>query len=104
MSIPDEQVTLLQQFSDDGAELVLVAVRLEDDSIRTALRPVYAHPAGFGVMLAELVDHASNAYVKVGFDPTAVKNEILNALGESLEFPAARPVALQIASEEVPRG
>ena len=103
MPIPADQRDAILELLDSGAELALLCMK-DGESITTVTIPVYAHPGAFGVLLAELVEQAANAYIKVGFDPTAARHEILNALGNTLDFPMARPVAVQMAMEDVPRG
>ena len=103
MPLTSEQTEALNRVIEEGDELVLVVVR-SGETATALVRPAYGHPAAFGVLLADLLEQVADAYVHAGFDPSAVRAELLNSLGQSLEFPMAHPVAVQKAMEDVPRG
>jgi hypothetical protein len=101
--LTSEQIEAVSAAIQEDDELVLLVTR-DGDCATSLVRPVYGHPAAFGVLIADLIEHVADAYVHAGFDPSAVRAELLNSLGESLEFPMSRPVAVQKAMEDVPRG
>jgi len=103
MPIDSEQRALITEALDSSEELLLLAAASED-GVAVIVRPIYPHPAAFGLLLADLVEHVANAYTREGFDPTSVRNEILNALGGALDFPTGCPVSIQTSMEDVPHG
>jgi hypothetical protein len=102
MPVAADQRELALSVLNQGEDLVVLVVR-EGASATVVTRPAFVHPGAYGVLLADMVMHAANAYAHVGYDGASVRNEILSTMGAVLDFPAAHPVAVQNAMRDVPR-
>jgi hypothetical protein len=98
----DEQLTMLKDVLGEDSQLLLVASEAEDGKTIVIVRTLYGDPRHFGVLIADLVTHVANAYVEEGFDPISVRNSLLQALGDELDFPTDSPQAIKKAARAIP--
>ncbi len=95
---------LIRELLEDG-DFLFLAVGQPDGRVVVAVNPAYTDPGEFGVLLADMVRHLTNAYIKEGYDPRSVRNSILSALGAELDWPTDTPRAIQEAGDApLPQG
>jgi|ETNvirenome_6_85_1030632.scaffolds.fasta_scaffold00900_22 hypothetical protein len=100
--VTDRQAIL--DMMGDESSLLFLAVEEPDGRVLVAVQPSYDDPAGFGLLVADLVGHVANAYASRGFDPVRVRASLLETLGKELDFPTDTPMAIKVARGVIPQG
>lgn len=98
----DEQMQTVGELLKDG-DLVILVVDRGDGGVSAAVNTLYDDPSAFGIVLADLVTHLVGAYSVAGYSHKAVREAILAALGEELDFPSTVPQVIKEAGDDLPR-
>ena len=98
----DEQMQVAGDLMKDG-DLMILVVDKGDGSMSAAVNTLYDDPSAFGIVLADLVTHLVGAYSVAGYSHKAVREAILAALGEELDFPSTVPQVIKEAGDDLPR-
>jgi hypothetical protein len=99
----DEQMQTVGDLLKSG-DLVVMVVENEKGETTVGVNAMYEDPAAFGVLVADMISYIIGAYATAGYSHKAVRETLLAALGDELDFPTYTPNVIHEARRDRPKG